>query len=307
MRKVNFITQSMLILFTFLVVSCTDQQPKFPMGNDENFDATVTTPSFNHGSGPKILIDGGHNNFFVQFNFFEPLQQLLIADGYAVKVSKTKFSLDILENYKILIVATPMATNFMDSVQRYEGAFDSGELKALKTWVQNGGSLLVFSEHFPFDIAVSGLLETFGISTSIGVTIDHDFSNESAGEIVFEGERLASSHPIVAGKRSVTKVASYGGSALRGDGYTNILKLSDHAMNVPRNWLGVEGGPVGSGNSQGLAGFYGDGRIAAFGDSNGFAAMIFEDDVSEDFVGMNDEAYDWRNFVLNTFDWLSES
>ena len=33
--------------------------------------------------------------------------------------------------------------------------------------------------------------------------------------------------------------------------------------------------------------------------------MIFEDDVSEDFVGMNDDAYDWRNFVLNTFDWLS--
>ena len=95
MRKVNFITQSMLILFTFLVVSCTDQQPKFPMGNDENFDATITTPSFNHGSGPKILIDGGHNNFFVQFNFFEPLQQLLISDGYVVKVSKTKFSLDI--------------------------------------------------------------------------------------------------------------------------------------------------------------------------------------------------------------------
>ena len=166
--------------------------------------------------------------------------------------------------------------------------------------------MIVFSEHFPFDIAVSGLLETFGISTSIGVTIDHDFSNESAGEIVFEGERLANSHPIVAGKRSVTKVASYGGSALRGDGYTNILKLSrSGAMNVPRNWLGVEGGPVGSGNSQGLAGFYGDGRIAAFGDSNGFAAMIFEDDVSEDFVGMNDDAYDWRNFVLNTFDWLS--
>ena len=92
---------------------------------------------------------------------------------------------------------------------------------------------------------------------------------------------------------------------MRGGGYTNILKLSGHAMNVSRNWLGVEGGPVGSGNSQGLAGFHGDGRVAAFGDSNGFAAMIFEVDGSEDFVGMNDGAYDWRNLVLNTFDWLS--
>ena len=33
--------------------------------------------------------------------------------------------------------------------------------------------------------------------------------------------------------------------------------------------------------------------------------MIFEVDGSEDFVGMNDGAYDWRNLVLNTFDWLS--
>jgi hypothetical protein len=24
-------------------------------------------------------------------------------------------------------------------------------------------------------------------------------------------------------------------------------------------------------------------------------------------AGMNDEKYDWRNFVLNTFDWLSGS
>ena len=172
----------------------------------------------------------------------------------------------------------------------------------LESWVRDGGSLIVFSEHFPFDIAVSGL--QFGISTSVGVTIDHDFSNENAGEMVFERDRLEEGHPIVAGKRSVKKVASYGGSALRGVGYTNILKLSGHAMNVSRNWLGVEGGPVGSGNSQGLAGFHGDGRVAAFGDSNGFV-MIFEVDGSEDFVGMNDEAYDWRNLVLNTFDWLS--
>ena len=60
---------------------------------------------------------------------------------------------------------------------------------------------------------------------------------------------------------------------------------------------------MGNGNSQGLAGFHGEGRVAAFGDSNGFAAMIFEGNDSG--VGMNDEAYDWRNLVLNTFDWLS--
>ena len=306
MSKVNFITQSMLILFTFLVVSCTDQQPKFPMGNDENFDATVTTPSFNHGSGPKILIDGGHNNFFVQFNFFEPLQQLLISDGYVVEVSKTKFSLDILENYKILIVATPMATNFMDSVQRYEGAFDSGELKALKTWVQNGGSLLVFSEHFPFDLAVQPLLKVFEIDTSIGQVIDRHNFEYNPGQIIFESASIETNHPIIDGKRSVKKLASYGGSALTGENYTNILKLSDKAENLEREWRGAIMGPIGSGNSQGLVGSYGRGKIAAFGDSNGFFAMQIETDHEHKLtVGMNDPSYDWKNFVLNTFDWLA--
>ena len=58
-----------------------------------------------------------------------------------------------------------------------------------------------------------------------------------------------------------------------GGGYANILKLSGHAMNV-KKLLGVEGDQWG-GNSW-LAGFHGDGRVAAFGDSNGFAAAILK-------------------------------
>lgn len=296
------------LAFYAMVIStgcASDTEVQFPMRNDPNFTTQVEKPSFEAEKGPRVVVDQGHNNFFITTGLIEPLLDLLNSDGYRIDFSGDKVDLATLDRADIFLVITPMSSPYNDFKNDFTDAYSRKELRVLESWVREGGSLIVFSEHFPFDIAVSGLLETFGISTSIGVTIDHDFSNESAGEIVFEGERLANSHPIVAGKRSVRKVASYGGSALRGDGYTNILKLSDHAMNVPRNWLGVEGGPVGSGNSQGLAGFYGDGRIAAFGDSNGFAAMIFEDDVSEDFVGMNDDAYDWRNFVLNTFDWLS--
>ena len=298
------------LAFCAVVIStgcASDTEVQFPMRNDPNFATQVEKPSFEAEKGPLVVVDQGHNNFFTTTGLIQPLLDLLNSDGYRIDFSDGTVDLATLDRADIFLVITPMSSPYNDFEDDFSDAYSGKELTVLESWVREGGSLIVFSEHFPFDIAVSGLLETFGISTSIGVTIDHDFSYESAGEIVFEGERLASSHPIVAGKRSVTKVASYGGSALRGDGYTNILKLSDHAMNVPRNWLGVEGGPVGSGNSQGLAGFYGDGRIAAFGDSNGFAAMIFEDDVSEDFVGMNDEAYDWRNFVLNTFGWLSDS
>ena len=65
-------------------------------------------------------------------------------------------------------------------------------------------------------------------------------------------------------------------------------------------------GPIGSGDSQGLVGEFGEGKIAAFGDSNGFFAMEFDlEDGHKSVAGMNDSSYDWKNFVLNTFDWLS--
>lgn len=163
----------------------------------------------------------------------------------------------------------------------YAGAFEQDELAYLEKWVAEGGSLLVFSEHFPFDRAVKPLLRVFGIETSVGVTVDNVNNNGKDGLIVFEGKRLDSSSALVAGKRRVDKLVSWGGSALTGDNYANVLLLAGH---------------------------FGNGKIAAFGDSNRFVAMVFDNgDGTKDRVGMNSPAFDWHNFVLNTFDWLSDS
>ena len=111
------------------------------------------------------------------------------------------------------------------------------------------------------------------------------------------------SHPLVNGKYKVEKLVSFGGSALSGPNYENILKLGESSLNVKHS-TGV--GPIGRGNSQGLAGSYGSGKVAAFGDSNGFTAMIFNMQDGKMYAGMNTKGYDWKNFVLNTFDWLSK-
>ena len=122
--------------------------------------------------------------------------------------------------------------------------------------------------------------------------------------IVFKGDNLNNSHPLVNGKYEVKKLVSFVGSALSGEKYDNILKLGNSSLNVKHQ---TGNGPLGRGNSQGLAGFYGKGKIVAFGDSNGFTAMIFNnEDGSKMYAGMNSEGYDWKNFVLNTFDWLSK-
>ena len=149
-------------------------------------------------------------------------------------------------------------------------------------------------------------MKKFEIESSVGVTIDTLNYDKSYNYrmIVFKGNNLNNSHPLVNGKYEVKKLVSFGGSALSGEKYDNILKLGNSSLNVKHQ---TGNGPLGSGNSQGLAGFYGKGKVVAFGDSNGFTAMIFNnEDGSKMYAGMNSEGYDWKNFVLNTFDWLSK-
>ena len=50
--------------------------------------------------------------------------------------------------------------------------------------MQNGGSLLVFSEHFPIDLSVQPLLKVFEIDTSIGQVIDRHNFEYNPGQIV---------------------------------------------------------------------------------------------------------------------------
>jgi hypothetical protein len=52
-----------LLLLSLLVSSfCLRAQ----MINDPSFDSKVLQPFYKNNSGPKVLIDGGHHNFFVQ-------------------------------------------------------------------------------------------------------------------------------------------------------------------------------------------------------------------------------------------------
>lgn len=194
-----------------------------------------------------------------------------------------------------------------------EITFSKEELKSLYDWVNKGGSLLVFSEHAPFDQAINPLLNRFGITSSIGTTIDTSFYDKNIGrtgwiEFSTKNGLLNREHPIIQGRNPsarVNRLLTFGGSGLSGEGYSNILKLSESSENV-MHATGV--GPTGKGNSQGLAGTVGKGKVVAFGDSNGFTAMVFDTaDGFKQAAGMNLQGYDWKQFVLNTLYWLSNN
>ena len=298
----------LLLLFVPLLSFGQEQNYpyKWPMYNDTNVNLEVEDPTFEINDGPLIMFDSTHKNFFIQSHLIKPLVDLLINDGYRVAFLDKEFSKSSLSQASVLVVITALPFDFAtENSAEDKNTFSENELNELQNWVNNGGSLLVFSEHAPFDQAINPLLRKFDIESSIGTTVDtiNYESKYGPGMIKFENKNLNTNHPIVTGKYKVEKLVSFGGSALLGSKYENILKLDESSFNVKHS-TGI--GPEGKGNSQGLAGVYGSGKIAAFGDSNGFTAMVFNmDDGTKMYAGMNTEGYDWKNFVLNTFRWLT--
>ena len=298
----------LLLLFVPLLSLGQEQNYpyKWPMYNDTNVNLEVEDPSFEINDGPLIMFDSTHKNFFIQSHLIKPLVDLLLNDGYRVSFLDKEFSKSSLSQATVLVVITALPFDFAtENSAADKNTFSENELNELQNWVSNGGSLLAFSEHAPFDQAINPLLRKFDIESSIGTTVDtiNYESKYGPGMIKFENKNLNTNHPIVNGKYKVEKLVSFGGSALLGSKYENILKLDESSFNVKHS-TGI--GPEGKGNSQGLAGKYGSGKVAAFGDSNGFTAMVFNmDDGSKMYAGMNTEGYDWKNFVLNTFRWLT--
>ncbi len=298
---------------TLLVLLATcGANAEWPMSNDPAFDASVRQPTYMESQGPRILLDGGHHNFFVQWDFIKPFADLANADGYQTVIDDEAFTPEYLARFDIVMIITALPFDFTTKTEvTTETTFTGAEIEALYEWVKAGGSLLVFSEHAPFDQAINPLLNRFGISSSVGTVADteyHDRTSGRPGWIVFSRENgyLAEDHPIITGRNkgeAIDSVLTFGGSSLTGEGYANLFRLSPSAENREHP-TGV--GPIGMGNSQALAGGVGEGRIVAFGDSNGFTAMNFNlGDESSLSAGMNTENHQWKQMVLNVLHWLS--
>lgn len=284
----------------------------WPMSNDARFDTSVENPVHETAKGPVILLDAAHHNFHVTEGFIDPFAELATSDGYQTIVGTSRFTPESLRSFNIVMVITALPFEFTSKTEvTSEVTFTEAEIESLYDWVYSGGSLLVFSEHAPFDQAINPLLNRFGVTSSIGTIADpvhYDKELEREGWIVFSRENglLHAEHPIVNGRdesEAIASVIAFGGSALTGEGYVNIFRLSDTAENR-RHPTGVE--PVGMGDSQALAGEVGEGRVLVFGDSNGFTAMNFDqEDGSVKPLGMNTEQHDWKQMVLNSLRWLS--
>lgn len=283
------------------------------MLNDSPFNAKVSNPKYKQHKGPNILIDAGHHNFIVEMGLIKPFVDLSSNDGYQTKIDSSLFSSDYLNQYQVLLITPAMPFKFGSKREvTTENTFTKDELTALHDWVLKGGSLIMLSEHAPIDKSMTPLLNTFGIQSSIGVvydTLNSDTTLKAPNSetiLLFTKTNglLNSTHPIITGSTEselVQNIETYTGCALTGNGYTNIFKLSPNA--AIRKWSGSM--PSGGGNSQGLAGSFGKGKVVALGDCNGFTAMYVNTNGKKFSAGMQVEKYDWKQFVLNSLHWLS--
>lgn len=300
------------ILIASLLVGCGGQRP------DKSFDPTVSDPTYEAGAGPLVCLDEAHNNFHTLDNRFWAFGELLRRDGYVVEASREKFTANVLERCRILVISNAQLD--LDGWGEYPYPTPSGftdeEIHAVQTWVTQGGSLLLIADHMPLAGVSAKLASAFGVEFHDGFAVA-GFEDAASRDAAFGIPTIFSIetqslllHPITQGrseKEAVTSIRSFTGQAFQvpesaqplmvlPEGF--VLLMPERAWEFGADTKTI---PVG-GWSQGAVMPFGSGRAAFFGEAAMFSAQITDGNPS----GMNAPLAEQNfQFVLNVMHWLS--
>ncbi len=278
---------------------------------DTSFNPPIASPAYELGAGPLVLIDGGHFNFHTAEGRYLPFSRLVERDGYVVRPSSVKFTPEMLEGVAILVVSNALSErNADDWSLPTPSAFDSAEIRAVREWVGQGGSLLLIADHMPFPRAAADLAAAFGLLFENGFATG---PGRNWGPIVFRrSDGSLADHPITNGRappERVDSVASFTGQAFRATApsdhlmtlpATTVLLLPERAWQFSESTRSIQAG----GMLQGAVLRYGDGRVAAFGEAAMFSAQA--SGLTRTPMGMNAPvAAQNPQFLLNLLHWLS--
>lgn len=278
------------------------------MINDPSFDSKVLQPFYKNNRGPKVLIDGGHHNFFVQKSLMNPFIDLVKSDGYNPQIDSLPITKKHLSTYDIVVLNPAYPFDYVAKKEVGDlKAYSKEEIDHIYNYVKKGGSLFILAERSPFVNVMAPLLDKFGITSIFGTLEDTLYQDKKFGKNVIhyskENGMLTGDHPILTGRNAseeINHIIMIGGSAFKGKDYTNILPTSSVAQ------MGNAGitTPVELGSSQGLVGKVGKGKVIVLSDTEIFIAMLFGKDKLR--VGMQMPNYDMKQFALNIIHWLSK-
>jgi hypothetical protein len=270
---------------------------------DPDADLSVAKPLFAQGQGPRLAIDGGHNNFHTVDGRFAPFAAVARADGYRVSGLTAPFSAESLAEVDLLVVANPLAAvNVGDWTLPTPGAYTPQEVAAARAWIEGGGALLLIADHMPFPGAAQPLAEAFGFD------FDNGFAQKTGGgpEFFQRADGSLLDHPITQG---LDRVQSFTGSSFRGPPQAKPLLVLRGGWSVamPRKaWVFDDKTPRhdGDGLLRGATLSVGKGRVVVMGEAAMFTAQVSGPQGRK--MGFNaPTATQNKAFLLNVLHWLS--
>ncbi len=265
---------------------------------DTKFDTKVAKPAYT-ATHPKVLFDEAHANFHTTTGRYKPFADLIASDGLKVTPNLSDFSKKTLQGADVLVIANATA-------DQKKSAFTDAEADAVRDWVQQGGSLLLITDHDPFGSASESLAQRFGVEMSKGYTSDPAHSEPRSQSCLnfTREEKLIGDHPITQGRNDserINRVVTFTGQSLKGpSGSVALLKLADTAIDrvPPDNKL-----TSAAGRAQALAFPFGKGKVVVMGEAGLLSAQVTGPDRQP--MGMNYPGIDNRQLALNIMHWLA--
>lgn len=270
---------------------------------DPDADLSVAKPAYAQGKGPRLAIDGGHNNFHTVDGRFAPFAAVARADGYQVSGLTAPLSAQSLADIDLLVVANPLAAvNVGNWALPTPGAYTPEEAAAVRAWVEAGGALLLIADHMPFPGGAEPLAKAFGFS------FDNGFAQKTSDGPEFfqrqDGSLL--DHPITGG---IDRVQSFTGSSFRAPPQAQPLMVLRGGWSVvmPQKAWEFDDKTTrhdGEGLLRGAALPVGKGRVVAMGEAAMFTAQVGGPQRRK--FGFNaPTAPQNKAFLLNVLHWLS--
>jgi hypothetical protein len=297
----------LLILTTLFAFSLTTAHAlQFP---DGEADVSVVDPAFARDNGPVVVIDGAHYNIHTVDGGYAPFANVLRNDGFRVSGSTELFSADMLKPVGILVISNALSEkNSMDWSTPVYSAFTDAEIGAVRSWVENGGSLLLIADHFPVAGAASNLAATFGFTM-------HNGYARGKPDIFTLADGSLKDDVILRGRKAseaVRKLVTFGGSAFEAPRTARPIIVLPKGFQVayPETvppWPLPPSTPQrdAAGLLQGAIMDVAKGRVALFGEAAMFTAQRVN---GVRAIGFNaPEASENKQFVLNLLRWLGRA
>jgi hypothetical protein len=298
----SYFLDTLLVMF---IVIASVNAPINSQAPDKLYDPIIFNPQYSQNEGPIIYLDEAHTNFHRLDGLYWAFGKLVRTDGYRTQPFKEKFTKESLEGVEILAIANAIneknANNWSNPTF---SAFEKEEIEALRSWVEEGGSLLLIADHMPFSGAAKDLAAAFNVEFINGFAMDTvrkpDFFTQTEGTL----------NRTILTDISIDSILTFTGQAFRipADATPILLFGKDYVQWEPETaWQfgGVEPYSV-QGYSQLAFMEYEKGKVVFAGEAMMFTSQL-RFGLSWMKLGISDpRARNNKQLILNIIHWLDE-